>query len=90
PPPAGSSGSNADTTQTLEESRVAAARSKLRAKARSRFLQRREEYLMGFEDLSDVERALATCVVPAPPPPPPPPLPPPSAVVADGDNVSNG
>ncbi|CAN0195793.1 unnamed protein product, partial [Ectocarpus sp. 4 AP-2014] len=88
PPPAGSSGSNADTTQTLEESRVAVARSKLRAKARSRFLQRREGYLMGFEDLSDVERALATCVAPAPPPPPP--LPPPPEVVADGDNVSNG
>lgn len=35
--------------QTLEESRVAAARSKLRAKARSRFLQRREDALMGFE-----------------------------------------
>ncbi|CAM9597022.1 unnamed protein product [Ectocarpus sp. 6 AP-2014] len=88
PLPAGSSGSNADTTQTLEESRVAATRSKLRAKARSRFLQRREEHLMGFEDLSDVERALATCVAPAPPPPPSPP--PPPAVVDDGDNVSNG
>lgn len=33
-----------------------------------------------------MERALATCVVPAPPPPPPPP---PTAVV-DGDNGSNG
>ena len=37
------------TEQKLEESRVAAARSKLRAKARSRFLQRREDALMGFE-----------------------------------------
>lgn len=36
-----------------EESRVAEARSKLRAKARSRFLQRREEALMGFEVSGD-------------------------------------
>eukprot|EP00903_Cladosiphon_okamuranus_P019399 g17836.t1 len=59
-----------DHAMKSEESRVAAARSKLRAKARSRFLQRREDALMGFEDLSEVEQALATCVPPPPPPPP--------------------
>lgn len=46
----------------MEESRVAEARSKLRAKARSRFLQRREDALMGFE----VSRKpiIEACIVP--------------------------
>eukprot|EP00752_Nemacystus_decipiens_P009262 g8275.t1 len=70
PPPVSTVHSDStDDATKLEESRVAEARSKLRAKARSRFLQRREDALMGFEDLSEVEQALATCVPPPPPPP---------------------
>ncbi|CAM9901334.1 unnamed protein product, partial [Scytosiphon promiscuus] len=90
PPDSNSSGSGRrDGEPTAEESRVAEARSKLRAKARSRFLQRREEALMGFEDLSEVERALATCVPPPPPSPPVTPVPE-GQIGSGGDGGSSG